>query len=211
VPGAGGFPSITGTFQRVVEDAALPLVVEHFEWTHGYLRVVADHVDVEFAREQGRRLAERICTLKRECPGRAVYVVGHSAGASVALAAAEALPPGMLDRLVLLAPAVSAMYDVRPALAATSRGMDVYFSYRDWAALGIGTALLGTADRCWGPAAGRVGFWPAPGSAGDALYAKLRQHPWDPCVAWAGNSGGHYGTYQPAFLRAYILPLLSST
>jgi hypothetical protein len=210
VPGAGGFPSITSTFQRVVEETGAPLLVEHFEWTHGYMRVLADHVDVEFAREQGRRLAERVCALKRECPGRAVYVAAHSAGCAVALAAAESLPPGVLDRLLLLAPAVSATYDLRPSLAATTRGVDVFFSHRDWAALGVGTRLLGTSDRCWGPAAGRVGFWPAPTTPGDAaLYAKLHQHAWDPCVSWAGNNGGHYGTYQPAFLRAYVLPLFS--
>ena len=40
------------------------------------------------------------------------------------------------------------------------------------------------------------------------LYGKLRQHPWDPVVAWSGHGGGHYGSNQAGFLRAYVLPLL---
>ena len=43
----------------------------------------------------------------------------------------------------------------------------------------------------------------------EALYAKLRSHPWDPVVEWTGNRGRHYGTIQPAYVRAYLLPLLS--
>jgi hypothetical protein len=121
----------------------------------------------------------------------------------------SALPPDSVERMVLLAPAVSATYDLRPALASCRRGVDVFYSGRDWAALGIGTALVGTADRRWSAAAGRVGFRPVADCPGDqALFARLRQHPWHPCVTWAGNAGGHYGGYQPAFLRAYVLPLL---
>jgi hypothetical protein len=42
-----------------------------------------------------------------------------------------------------------------------------------------------------------------------ALYAKLRQHPWRHSVEWTGNHGGHYGGYQPEFLRCFVLPLLT--
>ena len=57
--------------------------------------------------------------------------------------------------------------------------------------------------------AGRCGFEPLIATPADAcLYRKLRQHPWHPAIAWTGNYGGHYGAYQPGFLKAYILPLL---
>jgi pimeloyl-ACP methyl ester carboxylesterase len=196
--------------EQAISAERLPIAVEHFEWTHGYLRVLADHLDTSHSREQGRRLAERVCALRQECPGRAVYIISHSAGSAVALAAASYLPPDGVTRIVLLAPSVSATYDLRPALVAAAKGVDVFYSRRDWVALGIGTGVFGTTDRTWCPAAGRVGFWPDPGDlAQSRLLPKLRQHPWDPCLTWAGNSGGHYGTYQPAFLRAYVLPLLN--
>jgi len=69
-------------------------------------------------------------------------------------------------------------------------------------------ADLPPADRLQ-PAAGRVGF-EAPAIAGEdgALYAKLRQYPWNPNQAWSGNFGGHYGAYQQNYLKAFVLPLL---
>src|SRR5205807_2637254 len=145
---------------------------------------------------------------------------------AVVLAAAEALPPDSVDRIVLLAPAVSSAYDLRPALACARGGVDVFYSARDWAFLGLGVELLGTADGCPGDAAGRVGFCPAaagrPGAAAGgagccaaaagpadaALDARLRPPPWDPGRAWTGSRGGHSGCYQPVFPRPNVLPLL---
>jgi hypothetical protein len=57
---------------------------------------------------------------------------------------------------------------------------------------------------------GRSGFCPVIETPEDgALYSKLREHPWQPCLSWSGNHGGHYGPYQPKYLRAFILPLLA--
>jgi hypothetical protein len=111
---------------------------------------------------------------------------------------------------VLLAPSVSCDYDLRPALRAARLGVDAFTSRRDVVQLGLGTGAVGTADRRWVPAAGRVGFRPAVYDPGDdALYAKYREHPWDPAVSWTGHRGGHFGTGWPEFARAYVLPLLS--
>jgi hypothetical protein len=209
VPGAGGFPALCRVLKRAIHDDQLPLVVEPFEWTHGYLRVVTDHIDRDHAHEQGRRLAERICDLKNECPERPVYILSHSAGCAVTLAATEILPAGSVDRILLLAPAVSVKHDLRPALASSIQGVDVFYSHRDWATLGLGITLVGTADRLWSQAAGRVGFRPGRIDPADEwLFAKLRQHPWEPCQSKIGNCGGHYGAYQPGFLHAYVLPML---
>lgn len=211
VPGAGGFPSICRITSEAVAEQGIPVAVELFEWNHGhgYGNIVTDHVDYGNIHTQGQRLAWRICALRQQCPGQPIFVLSHSAGCAVSLEAACWLPPDSVERMVLLAPAVSATYDLRPALAVCRRGVDAFYSGRDWAALGLGTALIGTADRRWSAAAGRVGFRPLPGCpGGQALYARLRQYPWNCCVAWAGNAGGHYGAYQPAFLRAYVLPLL---
>ena len=87
--------------------------------------------------------------------------VAHSAGSLVALTAVEAAPPGSVDRLILLAPAVSSEYDLRPALGNVRQGIDVLRSYRDQWYLGVGAYLVGTTDRRWEAAAGRVGFEPA--------------------------------------------------
>jgi hypothetical protein len=34
------------------------------------------------------------------------------------------------------------------------------------------------------------------------------QHPWQPSYRQLGNEGGHYGAYQPEYLKAQVLPVL---
>jgi pimeloyl-ACP methyl ester carboxylesterase len=209
--GAGNTAGLSTALRDAVAAEQLPLCVETFEWSYGPYRYLADEMDGGHAREAGCRLAARVAAYRQAYPGGKVCLVGHSAGSLVVLAAAENLPPAAVERIVLLAPAVSSGYDLRPALCTARQGIDVFYSERDWAVLGLGVGIIGTTDRRWSAAAGRVGFKPVLTAPGDAaLYTRLRQHPWDPCVAWTGNTGGHYGTYmEPSYLHAYVLPLLA--
>ena len=209
--GAGNTAGLSTALREAVAAEQLPLCVETFDWSYGPYRYLADEVDSRHAREGGGRLAARVAAYRQAYPDGKVYLVGHSAGSLVVLTAAEALPPAAVERVVLLAPAVSGGDDLRPALCAARQGIDVFCSERDWAVLGLGVGIIGTTDRHWSPAAGRVGFKPVLEAPGDAaLYAKLREHRWDPCVAWTGNAGGHFGTYlEPRYLHAYVLPLLA--
>jgi pimeloyl-ACP methyl ester carboxylesterase len=209
VDGAGANTAVQRTLQRTVAEQGLPLYVEGFPWSYGAGRFIADETDVEHSRAAGCRLAQRVRCLQQQINNLPVVVVGHSAGVAVVLACAEVLPPDSLERVVLLAPAVSAHYDLRPALIASRQGIDSFCSERDWFYLGVGTNWLGTADGKTDTAAGRTGFTPPPAQAADAcLYAKFREHRWDPSVAWTGNGGEHSGTYKPIFLRTQIIPLL---
>jgi len=211
--GVGNFGTTSTSLRDAIEESGLPLYVQTVEWSHGYGRVFADHLDNCHARNEGRKLAAQIaCYQQPRADGQPlpVYLVAHSGGSAVALAATEWLPPGSVERIVLLAPSVSADYDLRPALRCSRLGIDVFHSQRDVLALGLGVAVLGTADRQRTAAAGRVGFRPPDDCSADAaLYLKLRQYPWDPCVAWTGHLGGHEGAHHRRFLRAYVLPLLT--
>lgn len=209
VDGAGGFLTTSQALAHEVESAHLPLAVVPVEWSHGWGRVWADQVDWRHAREEGCKLAGQILSYRQAFPQGKVYLLAHSAGSGPALAAAGALPPNTLERMVLLAPSISSDYDLRPALRAVRQSIEVFCSERDTFQLGLGVMVLGTADGCWGcTAAGRTGFQPMVQSPEDGLlYDKLRQHPWNPCLAWTGNRGGHYGGYQPGFLKAFVIPL----
>jgi pimeloyl-ACP methyl ester carboxylesterase len=208
--GAGGFYAASEALQKALQEDRVPLSVETVSWSHGYGRVLADEVDYCHARREGQGLAVQVAAYRRHCPTGEIYLVGHSAGTAVVLAAAETLAPDSVDRIILLSPSVSTNYDLKPALRACRGGIDVYYSERDTGYLGLGVGLIGTADRLGGPAAGRVGFrLRADTDADVTLYARLRQHPWHPAVAWTGNAGGHYGSHQVSFLRAYVLPLLT--
>ena len=210
VDGAGGFQSTTEALSQAVAEAHLPLGVVPVEWSHGYGRILADQIDCPYARECGCKFAQQIAAYRHAFPQNKIFVICHSAGSAVGLAAAEVLPPGSIDRIIVLSPSISSEYDLRPALRCVRDGIDVFYSTRDTFQLGLAIALVGTADGCWGcAAAGRVGFQPQVQYPEDAaLYDKLRQHPWNPCLAWTGNRGGHYGGYRPEFLKAFVLPLL---
>jgi pimeloyl-ACP methyl ester carboxylesterase len=209
--GAGDFRGTSQAVQKARAAEKLPLNLETFVWSHGYLRIFADQLDQSHARKQGQILAERVIACRQAYPDTAIYLLGHSAGCAVVLAAAEDLPPGSLERVILLAPSVPADYDIRPALKAVRESLDVFCSSQDVGYLRIGVWLSTlTNGRCH-LAAGRTGFLPISKSADDArAYDKLRQHPWKPSLAWTGNLGGHYGCYQQGYLRAFVLPLLST-
>jgi hypothetical protein len=208
--GAGGYTTASSAVATAAEQARLPLYVRSFDWSLGRLRPLADMRDQEHSRCQGEALAAEVSRYHVSYPGIPVYLVGFSAGSVVVLTAAERMPVDSLERIVLLAPAVSAGYDIRRALASARGGMDVFTSQRDRLWLGLGTGVVGTADGTRDPAAGRVGFQPPPLCPGETgLAGRLRQHPWDCAVAWTGNEGGHSGTLSQAYLKAYVLPLLS--
>jgi pimeloyl-ACP methyl ester carboxylesterase len=208
--GSGDFRTVTAGLEEAVAQTGASLQLETFVWSHGLGRYLSDHADHANHVAQGQRLARLVLAYRQACPCRPVFLVGHSAGSAVVLAAAEVLPPGSIERIILLAPSVSTNYDLRPALTCARCGIDNFHSRRDLLELGVGVTLAGTADRYWEPAAGRVGFRPVIVCPGDAaLYAKLREHPWDPCVAWTGHHGGHYGNHGAVFARMYLLPLLT--
>jgi hypothetical protein len=210
--GAGGDADALAALATAVDEARAPLYVRPFDWTHGRGRPVADMTDVAYAQDQGRRLAAEVAAYRSGSPNTPIYLLAYSAGAHVALEAGRWLEPNSLERIVLLAPAVSAEYDLRPALAAALQGVDAFTSERDRLVLGWGSGLVGTADgKRRVPAAGRFGFDPAPGTPADAvLLERLHQHPWVPGLAWTGNTGRHAGSMQPAYFRAYVLPLFST-
>jgi pimeloyl-ACP methyl ester carboxylesterase len=207
--GAGGFGGTSRSLRDAFGRQGVPLPVQEVNWSHGYGRILADQMGFAHARAEGQRLAGEVTAWRGQHPGQPVYLLAHSAGSAVVLEAAALLPPGSVERIVLLAPAVSSGYDVRPALTCARVGVDVFTSERDWVWLGLGVGVVGTTDRHWTSAAGRVGFRPVIESPADAdLYTRLRQHHWHPCVTWTGNAGGHYGTYTTRYLDAYVVPLL---
>lgn len=208
--GAGGFEAASKTISQTIAEDKLPLEVRTYHWTHGYCRVLSDQTHAAHLRRESQKLAYLLLQCRHEAPGLPIYLIGHSAGCGVALRAAEILPPNTLERIVLLAPAVSSKHDLRGALRSACRGVDVFISSRDWCLLGLGTMLAGTTDRCrTSQAAGKTGFQPIlAGPEDEMLYTKLRQYPWDASLNWTGHKGGHYGAYQPGFLRTFVFPLL---
>jgi pimeloyl-ACP methyl ester carboxylesterase len=204
--GAGDFRACSETFRQTAAEDQLNLDVVTFVWSHGYLRNLADQTDVDHAHNRGLILAEMVRQTRQRFPDAPISLVAHSAGSSVVLAAAENSPSGSIDRIILLAPSMSENYDLRPALMASRNGIDAFISDEDWVWLGLLVDILGTPDDPRSVrASGRYGFTLPPT---DPLFHKLRVHRWTRDQQLLDNDGGHFGDYQPAFIRQRILPLL---
>lgn len=203
--GAGNFKNCSRSVAEAVSRDHDSTLVHTFDWSHGYGKVLADQLGFEYAQEAGRGLARQIEEFHEHAPHCRIFVLGHSAGSSVALSALEHVSPGVVERGFLIAPSVSARYPVEPALKNVKHALHVYYSKHDWWYLGVATHVLGTQDRKFvEPAAGRVGFRV---DSNDPLFTKLKQHPWKPADAQTGHFGGHFGPYHPEFIRRNILPL----
>ncbi|QEH35341.1 hypothetical protein OJF2_38920 [Aquisphaera giovannonii] len=206
IGGVGGLDFCGPALRHVLAGSGLPYDLQLFPWGHGFGRWYADLSRVADRDARAALLADSVRKFRADRPGEPVFLVAKSGGSAVAARALEQLPPGSVERAILLAPALSPGYDLGPALRAVAREMVVFWSPLDVIVLGAGTLLFGTADRVRGPSAGLVGFRPLAAQAGP--LGKLRQVRWGPGMAATGNLGGHVGPDSPVFLRKYIVPLL---
>jgi pimeloyl-ACP methyl ester carboxylesterase len=207
--GAGNYQIASKSLRGVVALTNAPLDIVTFVWSHGYKKILPDQTDLAHARQQGWFLANTVMAYRQAHPGAKIRLAGHSAGSMVVLSATEFLPPQTLEHIVLLAPSVSTVYDIRPALRSVRGTVEVHYSREDWVYLGFCTRVLGCADRVRADASGRVGFELCIESDQDAaLLPRLVQHPWQPAFRELGNDGGHFGAYQLEYLRTFVLPVL---
>jgi Alpha/beta hydrolase family len=205
VDGSGWLRGIGDDLRRALAEARMPIEVESFTWSHGPGRVFSDLHGHEHQKAKGLELADLILAHHKLCPTGKVYVVCHSSGAAVVLAAAQHLPAASVERMVLLAPALAPTCDMRPTLRCVRRGIDSFHSPTDVIG-GFVLAVIGNADGHFQSSAGCVGFTPADD---DPLYTELRQHAWDWEMSKTGYYGGHFGCTRGGFLRAYVVPLLA--
>ncbi len=208
VGGIGGLDPLQLWAPVALPRAGVAHEIRIFEWTHGKFRFLRDLQDARHLVAEANRLADAV----REALalGRPVYLLGNSAGAGLVLEAAGRLPPGSLERVVVLSAAVSPTYDLRPALRASRGGVVSFSSCCDLFTLSWGTTQFGTVDRVYGPAAGLDGFLVPDGldAEGQALYTRLVQRPWKWGMLLEGCGGGHHGPTMPLFLARHVAPWL---
>ncbi len=212
IGGVGGLDWCGIALRRMLKDRRPPHAIQIFPWGLGFGRWHADLTNAINRDPKARLIAETIRLYKASQPGCPVFVVAKSGGSGVAVKALELLDEEAVERVVLLAPALSPSYDLTAALCAVRREMVVFWSPLDLLVLGAGTRLFGTIDRVRTIGAGLVGFRLPPVNAANAArhreYGKLRQVRWHPRMAASGNLGGHMGPDSPFFLRKYVVPLL---
>jgi pimeloyl-ACP methyl ester carboxylesterase len=210
IGGIGGLDPLNFWVPLTLPRAGVPHEVRNFPWTHGKGRILRDLQDLRHLLGKGAELADAVRAVKAAEPDRPVYLLAHSAGTAVALAAAEQLPPGTLERIVLLSAAVSPDYDLRPALRATRGELVTFCSPWDLFFLSWGTSQFGTADRYYGASAGLKGFRFPPDldEEGQRLYGRVVQLQWRPEQMLEFCGGLHHSPCMPHYLSSRIAPWL---
>jgi pimeloyl-ACP methyl ester carboxylesterase len=192
--------------QLTAAAADSPLQVERFHWGCG--RVVKNFCHQDTHQDAAQRLAARVSALCEEKTYDRIYLLGFSAGTSIAIATAEQLPPACLEGVVLLGSGISSSHDMSRALQATRGGIDNFYSDVDLTIL-LGALLFGASDTLPFPAGGTYGFrMQTPGEAATVVMPRLRQHRWNPTMVTSGHLSNHLGYTRVAFLRDYVVPLM---
>ncbi len=204
LPGVLGTTPYNMKLVRLLKQA--PTAVDFYDWTDGVpLFKRRGLKENKFSQVSIQNIAQRITDYQRTFPDRPVYVFALCAGAGVACEALAKLPPGhKIKTAVLLGPALSPAYDMRPALSGTTHGIESYHSPFDVPVLMALTTMTGTVDGRHMPAAGAVGF-----GLGFSKPRKLRQHMYNPIMLTQGHWGGHFGWTATKFVDANLLPVYS--
>jgi hypothetical protein len=210
VCGIGGIDFVALSSQWALPRAGVRHEIREFPWSHGKGRLLRDLQDTQHCLRKANELAAEVRKIKAQDPERPVYLVGKSGGTGLVLAAAEQLPPETLERIILLSPALSPNYDLRPALRATKHEIVSFYSPYDQLVLNWGTSQFGTIDRFYGASAGLHGFVIPNDQGGEdrALYDRLVQVKWNPAMILEGHLGSHLGTSMPAFVAKEVAPWL---
>src|SRR5262245_32112642 len=98
--GIGGLDPLGLSARHALPRAGVPHELREFVWQHGKGKFLRDLQDTRHLRAKADELAAAVREVKAADPARPVYLVGHSAGAWVVLAAAGQLPPRTLERVV---------------------------------------------------------------------------------------------------------------
>lgn len=211
LPGIEGCSSVNDSIARGLVAGQLSHAIQIFDWRRFRPWNPLHLAMQQHNRTQARVVAELIVNYQRDFPGQPVHLIGHSAGAGMALFVLEHLKEDQaVTSVTLLSAAVSRRFDVERLLDRTTAGIWNFYSPLDLPTVGFGTMLFGTMDRCHAVSAGALGFLT---QNHDSVYSKepqqprLNQIPYQKSMAKSWNFGGHFGATNAVFVRDNIVPI----
>lgn len=192
------------TAARGLREAGFAGRVLYWRWHAGWrgwlvLPAIMDRAMLE---REARRLADFITARRRAHPAWPIYLIGYSAGGFVAIRALELLDDDVrVEAAALLEAAFSPWRDLRPACEHLRGPLVVCSSVADCVIVGLGTLLVGTADRRHVPSIGMIGP-----RGGAADVPQVRTVRWRPSFVYYGHWGGHFGASARGFIRQCVAP-----
>jgi pimeloyl-ACP methyl ester carboxylesterase len=200
LPGVGNTKFHLAGFVAAIEAQLPHFTVEVRTWGEPFLTIHnlrAHERNVATAAS----IAQEIAEWRRANPAAPFYLVGYSGGGGMATLVTSALPRDVsVDRLVLVAPAISPDYPLADEVFPHVREVVVnYASERDLQ-VGWGTRTFGTIDRKNTASAGAIGF--------AAEDERLLQYRWSPADVPYGHAGNHLAYLSARWQAAKLLPAL---
>lgn len=210
LPGIDGCTTVSDNIARGLAQSGSASAVEVHDWRsfRGWnpLHLAMFHRN----RHQAQRIRDRIIDYQQRYPNRPVHLIGHSAGAGMALFVLESLPAAhQVDSAVLLAAAVSRTLDTGELTEATRNGIWNFSSRRDLMTVGLGTMIFGTMDRRHAISAGALGFRSSCAADRAGSEDKLHEVAWSRQMLRFWHLGGHFGCTNSAFVSRYVAPIIS--
>jgi pimeloyl-ACP methyl ester carboxylesterase len=146
-------------------------------------------------------IAREITAWRLEHPAEPFYLVGYSGGGGLVTLVTAALPDDVaIDRLVLVAPAISPDYPLAAQVLPHVREFAVNFASERDLQVGWGTRVFGTIDRQHTASAGAAGF--------ELDDERLLQHHWSLDDRAYGHEGNHLSYLGGRWQTAKLLPVL---
>lgn len=203
LPGVeGGIWQMRGMRQGL-RDAGIHWTIEIIPWGTPPLHSLSNLTDLPANLKRAGQIAKRITELRAQRPNSAIVLVGYSGGGGLAMLTLNALQgDAQVNRVVLLAAAISNTYDLSVAQKRCSERIVNVYSPRD-GIVGWGTSLFGTIDRRNTVSAGHSGFLKADDSL--RVEDKLEQIAWSP--QW--EAYGHTGTHVCYLFRPWACHVLA--
>jgi pimeloyl-ACP methyl ester carboxylesterase len=208
VPGLGGDGGVYAQVVYALRDAGSRDCLKIFDWGYGWGLFFVTISSDGLHRDTEQRLVEAVAQWRAEHPGSRIVLIGHSAGAGVILGTLARLGGDTtVGQIILLAPAVSPEYDLRPALKHASV-IHVFYCRDDIFWEGIGPTIFGGYDGVHGSGAGRLGFSLV--HLTEAEKQKVVQHPYQAAWKSLDYDGGHFNSLSAPFIAKVIKPLIDA-
>jgi pimeloyl-ACP methyl ester carboxylesterase len=146
-------------------------------------------------------IAAELTAWRRAHPDEKLYVVGYSGGGGMVTLVTAALPHDVkIDRLILVAPAISPDYPLAERVLPHVSEFVANFASALDLQVGWGTRAFGTIDRKNTASAGAVGF--------EIADPKVLQHVWSADDVPFGHFGNHLSYLNRRWQDAKLLPTL---
>jgi pimeloyl-ACP methyl ester carboxylesterase len=149
--------------------------------------------------ETAAEIAAELTEWRGQHPDERLYLMGFSGGGAIALLIAAALPDDVtIDRMVLVAPAISPGYPIEGEVLPRVGEFVVNYASRRDLQVGWGTRTFGTIDGERTDSAGAVGF--------ELAHPKLLEWHWSARALDLGHRGNHLSYLGRRWQAAMLLP-----